>query len=120
MIMGKNEIVAETHFPAGRGTSYKDSSKTRFHSPFRRLSDELSGKRIGLALSCGGAKGLAHVGVIQTLEELGIIPDIIAGSSMGAYVAALWAKGNDAESMEAMALEHSGLWGALKLVDPSP
>ena len=120
MIMRKNEIVAETHFPAGRGTSYKDSSETRFHSPFRRLSDELSGKRIGLALSCGGAKGLAHVGVIQTLEELGIKPDLIAGSSMGAYVAALWAKGNDAESMESMALEHSGLWGALKLVDPSP
>ena len=120
MIMRTNEIVAETRVPNRQGRSYEDSSKTRFCSPFRTVPNELSGKRIGLALSCGGAKGMAHVGVIQTLEELGIRPDLIAGSSMGAYVAALWAKGNDAESMEAMALEHSGLCGAFKLVDPSP
>ncbi len=119
MIMGNDKIVAEARFP-GRGTSYRRNSAIRFHSPFRRLAREVEGKRIGLALSCGGAKGLAHVGVIQTLEELGIRPEVIAGSSMGAYVATLWAKGYDAAAMERMALEHSGVFGALSLMDPCP
>ena len=110
MIMGNDKIVSEARFP-GRGTSYRRNSARRFHSPFRRLAREVEGKRIGLALSCGGAKGLAHVGVIRTLEELGIRPEVIAGSSMGAYVATLWAKGYDADAMERMALEHRGVWG---------
>jgi predicted acylesterase/phospholipase RssA len=43
---------------------------------------------------------------------------MIAGSSMGAYVGALWAKGYDPNEMDRMALEYSGIWGALKLADP--
>lgn len=54
---------------------------------------EMSGNRIGLALGGGGARGMAHVGVIKTLLEEGIPIDIIAGSSMGAVVAAAFAEG---------------------------
>jgi len=50
--------------------------------------------KIGLALSGGGAKGFAHAGVIQALEELGIRPDVIAGTSAGSIVGALYADGN--------------------------
>ena len=42
--------------------------------------------RVGLVLSGGGAKGLAHVGVLKTLDSLGVRVDYIAGTSMGAIV----------------------------------
>lgn len=48
---------------------------------------------IGLALSGGGHKGIAHAGVLQFLEEKGIFPKILAGTSAGSIVAALYAKG---------------------------
>ncbi|HXE57723.1 MAG TPA: patatin-like phospholipase family protein [Gemmatimonadales bacterium] len=46
-----------------------------------------------LVLSGGGLKGLAHVGVLQALEEHGLVPSLVVGSSMGALVAAGWAAG---------------------------
>lgn len=48
--------------------------------------------RFGLALGGGGARGFAHIGVLQRLEEMGIRPDFITGSSMGALVAATYIK----------------------------
>src|SRR5204863_6208812 len=74
--------------------------------------------KLGLALSSGGAKGLAHIGVIQVLEENGIPIHAIAGSSMGAYVGAVWAYGHDGASMERFAREVEGRWGFLHLLDP--
>ncbi|MFT5190454.1 MAG: NTE family protein [Verrucomicrobiales bacterium] len=59
--------------------------------------------RIGLALSSSGAKGLAHIGVIQVLEENGIPIDAIAGSSIGAYVGSLLASGLTGQEFEALA-----------------
>lgn len=55
--------------------------------------------KVGLALSGGGARGVAHVGVLQVLEELGIPVDYIAGTSMGAIVGGLYASGYDAEEI---------------------
>jgi NTE family protein len=55
--------------------------------------------KIGLALSGGGAKGFAHAAVIQALEERGIHPDIIAGTSAGSIVGALYADGNTPEEI---------------------
>ena len=52
----------------------------------------ISGK-IGLVLSGGGARGIAHIGVLQALDELGIRPSVIAGSSAGAIAAAYYASG---------------------------
>ena len=49
--------------------------------------------RIGLALSGGGARGIAHIGVIKAMEELGVKPDVISGTSAGSIVAALYANG---------------------------
>ena len=48
---------------------------------------------IGLSLSGGGAKGIAHLGVIQALEEFGLKPEIIAGVSAGSIIGALYADG---------------------------
>ena len=75
--------------------------------------------RLGLALSAGAAKGLAHIGVIQVLEENGIVPDIVAGCSMGAYVGAIWAHGQDGRFMEKLAREVEGRWGLWQLIDPA-
>lgn len=56
--------------------------------------------RIGLVLSGGSARGLAHIGVLKELEKNGITPDIIAGNSMGGIIGALYAKNLDIKSVE--------------------
>ncbi len=61
--------------------------------------------KIGLVLSGGGAKGLAHIGVIKVLEEAGIRPDYISGTSMGSIVGGLYAIGYDAKRLEKIVLE---------------
>ncbi len=83
-----------------------------------RLAREIGQCRIGIALSSGGAKGLAHIGVIQVLEENGIEVDVIAGSSMGAYVGSIWAHGYTGEAMERLARELESRWGLLQIIDP--
>ncbi len=65
--------------------------------------------RIGLVLSGGGAKGIAHVGVLKVLEEAGIRVDYIAGTSMGSIVGALYAIGYNAGTLERIALKMD--WG---------
>lgn len=56
-------------------------------------SSRKDGPRIGLALGAGGAKGLAHIVILETLDEMGVRPHIISGSSMGAVIGALYASG---------------------------
>lgn len=53
--------------------------------------------KLGLALSGGGARGFAHLGVIQAMHECGIYPDIISGTSAGAIVGAMIASGHTPE-----------------------
>jgi NTE family protein len=67
--------------------------------------------RVGLALGGGAARGFAHVGVIQVLEEAGIRPSLVAGTSAGSLVAAIYASGKTglqlqqvAETMEEAAI----------------
>ena len=60
----------------------------------------MSKPRFGLALGGGGARGFAHLGVLQGLEDIGIKPDIITGASMGALVASAYIKtGNSRDAM---------------------
>jgi NTE family protein len=59
---------------------------------------------VALALGSGGARGFAHIGVIKALEEAGIVPDIITGSSSGAVVGAIYAAGKRAAELEEIAL----------------
>lgn len=57
-------------------------------------------KTLGLALGAGGARGAAHAGFLRALDEEGVKPDYIAGSSMGAVVGGLYAGGVSPEEME--------------------
>ncbi len=59
--------------------------------------------KIGLVLSGGGAKGIAHIRVLQVLDSLGIVPDYIAGTSMGSVVGALYASGYTAHQIDSIA-----------------
>ena len=56
--------------------------------------------RVGLVLSGGGAKGIAHVGVLKVIEELGIPVDYIGGTSMGSIVGGLYALGYSSDQLE--------------------
>jgi NTE family protein len=58
---------------------------------------------IGLALGGGAARGFAHIGVIQVLEEAGVRPDLVIGTSAGSLVAALYASGKSGAELAALA-----------------
>ncbi len=58
--------------------------------------------RIALVLSGGGAKGLAHIGVLKTLDSLGIRPDLVVGTSMGSIIGALYASGYSASEIDSI------------------
>ena len=62
----------------------------------------LNAQKVGLVMSGGGARGLAHIGVIKALEENGIPIDYVAGTSMGAIVASLYSMGFTPDEMIAM------------------
>jgi NTE family protein len=59
--------------------------------------------RLGLALGGGAARGFAHIGVIQVLEENGIKVDLVAGTSAGSLVASLYASGKTGKEMQTLA-----------------
>ncbi len=61
--------------------------------------------KIGIALGGGAAYGLAHIGVLKVLEKNGIIPDMVAGTSVGSLVGGLYASGCSIEEIEAAAME---------------
>lgn len=63
------------------------------------LPSLLCAQKVGLVMSGGGARGLAHVGVIKALEENNIPIDYVAGTSMGAIIAALYAMGYSPQDM---------------------
>lgn len=65
-------------------------------------SSEQEDIKVGVVLSGGGAKGLAHVGVLKVLEEAGVRVDYIAGTSMGAIVGGLYASGYSAKQLDSL------------------
>ncbi len=65
---------------------------------------KLERPKVGLVLSGGGAKGMAHIGVIKAMEEAGLYPDYITGTSMGSIIGALYAIGYSADEIKEIAL----------------
>lgn len=97
--------------PAGEPTG-------RLLADVRRLARSIGDCLLGLALSSGAAKGLSHIGVIQVLEENGIEVDLVAGSSMGAYVGSIWNSGRNGAELETIAREMESRWAFWRLIDP--
>lgn len=77
-------------------------------------------KRIGLVLGGGGARGLAHIGVIKALEDAGIHISYLAGCSMGGLIASLFATGMSVSEIERIARGFSNTREILKLIDRTP
>jgi len=63
-------------------------------------------KTIGLALGGGGVRGLAHISVLEVLDEMEIKPSVIAGTSMGAMIGALYASGISGKEIKRLARQH--------------
>ncbi|MCE5208507.1 MAG: patatin-like phospholipase family protein [Chloroflexi bacterium] len=83
------------------------------------MKQNLFGKpKLGLALSGGGARGLAHIGVLKELERAHIQVDYLAGTSMGGLVAAVYASGMHPDAIEEVALRYTNIRQLIKLVDP--
>jgi predicted acylesterase/phospholipase RssA/CRP-like cAMP-binding protein len=76
---------------------------------FARIARHLTGRRIGLVLGGGGARGFAHIGVLRAAMALGIPIDEIGGTSIGALLAAQWAAG---VSLDDMIASHRRGWSA--------
>lgn len=66
--------------------------------------------KIGIALSGGGTRGVVHIGVLKALEENGIFPSIISGTSAGSIVGAMYAHGYKPAEILSIASERSLLW----------
>lgn len=81
-------------------------------------SDHSSPPKIGVALSGGGARGLAHIGVLKVLEQEGVSIDLLAGTSMGGMVAAAYAAGLTPQALEREALCMASTRRLLALADP--
>jgi len=82
------------------------------------LKSGKSQKKVGLALGSGVARGLAHIGVLKVLEKEGIPVDMIAGTSIGALIGALYAQGKDTSQITNLA-EDLGAKKFSFLVDPT-
>ena len=66
-------------------------------------------KKVGVVLSGGGAKGMAHIGVLKVLERAGIPVDVITGTSMGSIIGGLYAIGYNAEALDSLVMKQD--WG---------
>jgi NTE family protein/lysophospholipid hydrolase len=96
----------------GTGAWMKLKCRRRHHhvrlgnaADFKRAARRMSERAVGLVLGGGGARGLAHIGVLKALEEAGIPVDVIGGTSMGSVMAATYARGWSPERILKMAGE---------------
>jgi predicted acylesterase/phospholipase RssA len=91
--------------------------RAEYSRAVRRIARQMGEVLIGLALGCGAALGFAHVGVLKVLRNEGIPIDIVAGTSMGALVGALWASGKSIEEIEESVSRYKTRLDNLKLLD---
>ncbi|KAL9130708.1 MAG: hypothetical protein Q9217_001187 [Psora testacea] len=89
------------------------SADTPIKGDFHRLARRLCGKSVGLVLGGGGARGISQVGVIRALEEAGIPIDIVGGTSIGAFIGALYARDADVVPMYGRAKKFAGRMGSI-------
>lgn len=97
--------------------------ESRYAGTVRRIARRQLGTLTGLALSGGAARGTSHIGVLRVLEEEGLFPDVLAGTSIGALVGGMWSGGRSAGELAELAHQtrRRDLFGIIDLAfPPSP
>lgn len=89
------------------------SAESPYKGDFYRLARRLCGRSIGLVLGGGGARGISQIGIIRALEEAGIPIDIVGGTSIGAFIGALYARDADVVPMYGRAKKFAGRMGSM-------
>lgn len=84
-------------------TSYAQFNSEYFVTQADSIQSKIKQPKIGLVLSGGGAKGLAHVGVLEAIDSAGLKIDYITGTSMGAIIAAMYASGYNGKQIRKIA-----------------
>ncbi|PSR76545.1 lysophospholipase NTE1 [Coniella lustricola] len=79
-----------------------------FKGDFHRLARRLCGRSVGLVLGGGGARGIAHVGIIRAMEEAGVPIDIVGGTSIGSFIGGLYARHADVVPIYGLAKKFAG------------
>ncbi|RIB17732.1 hypothetical protein C2G38_2131898 [Gigaspora rosea] len=89
------------HLTGTEQTRIKRSPTTHsgIRGDFSRLARRLCGKSVGLVLGGGGARGIAHIGVIKAMEEAGVPVDMVGGTSIGSFIGGLYARESDSVSI---------------------
>ncbi|MBP7216932.1 MAG: patatin-like phospholipase family protein [Candidatus Omnitrophica bacterium] len=93
-----------------------------YSQAIRRIARQVGNCQVGLALGAGAAYGFCHIGVLRVLEEERIPVDVVAGSSIGAVIGALWAVGNTSKEILGICSEFKGphfIWNILDLTLPT-
>ena len=101
----KTLIITALFFVASTASAKNDSTKIAIDTATNiaaQSNTTPASKRpkVGLALSGGGAKGMAHIGVLKKLESVGLYPDYITGTSMGSIIGALYSIGYTIKELE--------------------
>jgi NTE family protein len=100
-----------------------DEPNSEYAKAIRRITRQIGDCLVGLAVGVGVAYGLCHIGVFKVIEEEEIPVDVIAGSSIGALLASLWATGRSAQEILEITKEFKGpkyVWrGFVDLTFPS-
>ncbi len=98
-------VTAQTTAKANPGTTANGNQKVVANANQDSTAQTPAGAKrpkVGLVLSGGGAKGMAHIGAIRVIERAGIPIDMVAGTSMGSIVGGLYACGKDAQTLDSI------------------
>lgn len=106
----KDKVQSEIQKYRG-GTTDLRPPRLPHTNDFSRLARRICGRSIGLVLGGGGARGIAHIGLIRALEEFEIPIDHIAGTSIGAFIGGLYAREGDLLRTVGRAKQFSGRMG---------
>jgi len=79
-----------------------------------RLARWMAGRAVGLVLSGGGSRGLAHLGVLCALEDAGVAVDVVGGTSQGAFMAGLYAQGLGREALQVAVQYYARRMGSMR------
>ncbi|MEP7240140.1 MAG: patatin-like phospholipase family protein [Devosia sp.] len=112
--MAHDASVADDPIPIlQRGQEIVDRLTSGAEPPPETYAPSHSGPRIGVALGGGSARGLTHIPFIEAMDELGLKPSTIAGTSIGALIGAGWANGMSGKELREHAM---GTLGTLRII----